>query len=159
LDVYIGRPFNLVGPGEQPTSVCSAIARQISAIESGRQEPVVRVGNLAPERDFVDIRDCVAAYWAIVTLGQPGEVYNICSGRSTSIKRVLELLLAESAIRPEIVVAGAYSKQADISRSVGSAQKLRGRTGWQPEFELRASLAALLNAWRRYDTVSDPAAA
>ena len=77
LQVFIAHPFNLVGPGGPPTILCAALASQIAACEAGLRAPVLSVGNLAPTRDFVDVHDVAAAYWAIVTRGSPGEVYNV----------------------------------------------------------------------------------
>jgi GDP-4-dehydro-6-deoxy-D-mannose reductase len=55
------RPFNHVGPGQPTGFVCSDFARQIAAIKLGQAEPVLHVGNLAPVRDFTDVRDTVEA--------------------------------------------------------------------------------------------------
>jgi hypothetical protein len=41
------------------------------------EAPVIEVGNLEARRDFSDVRDVVQAYRALVTQGEPGEVYNI----------------------------------------------------------------------------------
>ncbi len=146
--VYIARPFNLLGLGEPTSMACSSVARQIASIELGLQPPVVRVGNTESERDFLDIRDVVRAYRAIVTRGTPGTPYNVCSGRATSLRGVLDLLtgLARSSFRIE--VDPSRLRRDDVPRSVGSAAKLTSDTGWRPEISLERALADLLDHWR-----------
>ncbi|WP_163202527.1 GDP-mannose 4,6-dehydratase, partial [Citrobacter koseri] len=56
------RPFNHTGPGQTEAFVVPAFAAQIARIEAGLQEPTLRVGNLEALRDFLDVRDVVAAY-------------------------------------------------------------------------------------------------
>jgi GDP-4-dehydro-6-deoxy-D-mannose reductase len=148
VNIYIGRPFNLIGPGAQSNLVCSAIAHQIVAIEQGLQEPVLRVGNLASERDFVDVRDVVRAYWAIVNRGRPGEFYNICSGSATPIRDVLDTLLELANVPVQVQVDAEKLQRADVPKSVGDGQKLRTQTGWEATISLAQSLADMLDAKR-----------
>ncbi len=147
LAFFGSRAFNLIGPGEQPTMVCSTLAHQIAAIEQGLQEPILRVGNLASERDFIDVRDAVRAYWAIVTLGKPGEVYNVCSGRATSIHDILDMLLEQVTVPLEIRVDPHRLRRDDVPCSVGDNRKITEQTGWQPKINLAESLADVLNYW------------
>ena len=72
LDVVRARPFNHTGPGQGAAFVCAALARQVAAIEAGRQPPVLRVGNLDPVRDFSDVRDVAAGYVALLERGRRG---------------------------------------------------------------------------------------
>jgi GDP-D-mannose dehydratase len=55
------RPFNHTGPGRAEDFVAPGFAVQIARIEVGRQRPVIRVGNLEAQRDFLDVRDVAAA--------------------------------------------------------------------------------------------------
>ena len=149
LHTVRARTFNQTGPREAPNLVCATLARQIAQIEAGQQEPVLRVGALAPERDFSDVRDVVAAYWALLQSGVAGQAYNICSGQAVSIARVTELLLGLSR-RPDIQVleTGPAPSPRAIHRQIGDAGALRACTGWQPRIALPQSLRDLLNEWR-----------
>jgi len=57
--LVITRPFNHTGPRQGRGFVCSDFAAQLACIEAGRREAVLRVGNLAARRDFLDVRDVV----------------------------------------------------------------------------------------------------
>ena len=143
------RTFNMTGPGEPATLVCSALARQIAEAEARKTEAVLRVGNLTPQRDFVDVRDTVRAYRLALERGQPGEVYNVCSGQSISIEACLEELqsLAEKGIRVE--QDPTRMRPSDLPMSLGDCGLLQQQTGWRPAIPLRQSLAELLEEWRR----------
>lgn len=149
LDVYIGRLFNCVGPGEPPTTVCSAIARQAVAISLGLQEPILSTGALLSERDFLDIRDVVEAYWAIVERGLAGIVYNVCSGVGTPIATLPGLLLEAAGVQAEVRAAEGPPGQVDVRHSYGDPTRLHTDTGWAPRVSLRTSLGDLADAWRR----------
>src|SRR2546430_86510 len=97
-DVVRARPFNHTGPGQDPAFVCSALARQLALIEAGKQDPVVRVGNADPVRDFSDVRDIAAGYVALLERGRSGEAYNLCSGDGVSIAEVIALLRTHARV-------------------------------------------------------------
>lgn len=147
LAVVRTRSFNLTGPGEPDTLVCSAFARQIAEAEAGLT-PTVRVGNTDAERDFLDVRDAVRAYVAVAADGVPGEVYNVASGRATAIHDVLGLLLSHSPARVEVVRDEGRITGSDVPVQSGDAGRLREATGWAPRIELATSLGDLLGSWR-----------
>ena len=64
IQVVVARAFNHTGPRQDPAFAAPSFARQIALIERGAIEPVIRVGNLEPRRDFTDVRDVVRAYRA-----------------------------------------------------------------------------------------------
>ncbi len=90
------RPFNHIGPRQREQFVASAFAAQIARIEAGQQEPLLRVGNLAAERDFTDVRDMVRAYVAAARHATAGAAYNIGSGRAVSVRWLLDTMLSFS---------------------------------------------------------------
>jgi len=149
LDVVRARPFNHTGPGQAPVFVCSALARQLALIESGGQEPVVRVGNPDPVRDFSDVRDIAAGYLALAERGRTGEVYNLCSGEGVSIAEVIAILRTHTRVPVRVHSDPALRRALDVPRIVGSAARAAEHTGWHPRIALSDTLAALLEDWRR----------
>ncbi|MGI5835115.1 MAG: GDP-mannose 4,6-dehydratase [Chloroflexota bacterium] len=148
LPVIRVRPFNHMGPGQSERFVASDFAKQIAEIEAGLRPPVIHVGNLEAERDFTDVRDIVRAYHLVVTMGQPGDVYNLGSGRAVSIQHLLDLLLAQSHAPITIERDAARYRPADIPRIVADASKFRSLTGWYAEIPLEKTLADTLAWWR-----------
>jgi GDP-4-dehydro-6-deoxy-D-mannose reductase len=149
LGVIRTRTFNLVGPGQPPVQACAAFARQIAEIEMNRSDPVVRVGNLTPKRDFVDVRDAVRAYRLVAEQGQPGEVYNVCSGQAVSIQRCVDILVQLARVPIRIVTDPTRMRPVDIPISIGDGSRLRHEMGWSPESSLLESLTDLLQDWRQ----------
>ncbi|HEY7820432.1 MAG TPA: GDP-mannose 4,6-dehydratase, partial [Vicinamibacteria bacterium] len=88
------RAFNHDGPRRGDVFVSSNFAKQLAAIEKGKKPPVIHVGNLEARRDFTDVRDIVRGYWLSLDGGcEPGEAYNICTGKDYSIQQVLDELI------------------------------------------------------------------
>lgn len=142
------RSFNHIGPSQSDSFVASAFARQIAEIEAGRQEPVLKVGNLDAERDYTDVRDMVRAYWLALRHGKPGEVYNVGSGTTYSVRKLLEILLELSAVEIEVEQDPDRLRPSDVARTLCDSSRLRGATGWKPSLDLPDSLADVLQFWR-----------
>lgn len=150
LPVYISRSFNHIGPGQSERFVASDFARQIALIESGSQHPVISVGNLQSQRDFLDIRDAVKAYNYIINKGSEGQVYNVCSGKKQKISDLLDILILLST-RSDIKVKIDRSKfrAVDVKIMYGDNSKLKAQTGWTSQYSIETSLKDTLNYWRQ----------
>ena len=142
------RGFNHEGPRRGPVFVCSDFAMQIAEIERGRRDPVVRVGNLDARRDFTDVRDVVRAYWLALEKGEPGEVYNIASGRAWTIRQMLDMLLGMSTAKIRVEQDPARMRPSDVPVLLGDASKFRKQTGWEPRIPFEQTMADLLAYWR-----------
>ncbi len=145
LPIMRARPFNHIGPGQNDRFVAPAFAKQIAAIEEGRSDAVIYVGNLEAKRDFTDVRDIVRAYHMIVQKGAPGEAYNIASGAAHSIRHLLDTLLHLSDIEIEVRVDPARLRPVDVPEIRGDSSKLRRDTGWQPVYAFEATIRDVLD--------------
>jgi GDP-4-dehydro-6-deoxy-D-mannose reductase len=137
--------------------VDSSFARQIAEIEAGLREPVISVGNLEAIRDFTDVRDIVWGYWLATEQGEPGEVYNLCSGIGFKISTVLMHLISLSTVRSiEIKEDPARMRPSDLPVLVGNFLKFKKQTGWQPVTSyLEKTLPSILDYWRKKIWVYD----
>lgn len=142
------RAFNHTGPRRGEVFVCSNFAKQIAQIEKGAQEPVIKVGNLDSIRDFTDVRDVVNAYWLATEKCEPGEIYNIASGKGYVIKDILDKLLNLSKKEIKIEKDPDRLRPSDVLELVGDSSKFRKATGWEPEIPIEKTLEDLLNYWR-----------
>ena len=143
------RGFNHEGPRRGPVFVSSDFAKQIADIEKGRKPPVIRVGNLDARRDFSDVRDVVRAYWLALEKGEPGECYNICSGRAWRIRELLDFLLSLTKVKVTVEADPARMRPSDVPVLLGDAGKFRKATGWEPEIPFEQTLRDLLEYWRQ----------
>ena len=140
LDVVRARPFSHTGPGQSDRFVVPSFARQLAAIEAGRAEPVLRVGNLDVTRDISDVRDIVTGYAALLERGVAGEVYNLCRGEGIHLRQLLSELVAMARVQVKVEVDPARLRPADMPWLVGDASRIRQATGWRTERPLGATL-------------------
>jgi GDP-4-dehydro-6-deoxy-D-mannose reductase len=148
LQVTVARPFNHAGPRQSPVFVASDFGRQFARIAGGMEEPVLHVGNLDPRRDFTDVRDVVRAYWGILSLTDPGPVYNVCSGRVIAVRELVALYEEVTGIRVTIAAEPRRARSDEVSFIAGSFDRLRAATGWTPSIPLRQTLADVFAYWR-----------
>lgn len=147
-DVVRTRAFNHTGPRRPPVFVCSDFAKQIVDVEKGLRKPVMYVGNLEAVRDFSDVRDVVRAYWLALDKGKPGEVYNICSGKSWKIRDILDVLLGMTSAKIEIRTDETRLRPSDVPVLLGDCSKFKRDTGWQLEIPFEQTLRDIMAYWR-----------
>jgi GDP-4-dehydro-6-deoxy-D-mannose reductase len=148
LDIVRARPFNHTGPHQPDQFAIPNFARQLIAIERGDAPAVIETGNLSSERDLTDVRDTIAAYILLMERGRRGEAYNIATGTSHSMQKVLERMLALTGLKVELRRKNDLLRPSEPDRIRVSVAKLRRETGWAPRFSLDRTLADTLEAWR-----------
>jgi GDP-4-dehydro-6-deoxy-D-mannose reductase len=145
LRVVVTRAFPHTGPGQDERFVAPAFARRLRGARLAGAR-VVKVGNLLPVRDFLDVRDVAAAYLALAARGEPGEIYNVASGAGVSLQALFERLAAIVGVDAIPEPDPAFMRPADIPYLVGDSSKLRAATGWAPSIPLEQTLSDLVHA-------------
>lgn len=143
------RGFNHTGPRRGEVFAESSFAKQIVEIEKGIKKPILLVGNLEAKRDYTDVRDMVKGYLLAVEKGEPGEVYNICSGKAIKIEDVLKTLLSLSKARVTVRQDQARMRPSDVPILLGDNSKFVKQTGWQPKIPFGKTMRDLLDYWRK----------
>ena len=147
LPVIRARPFNHVGPGQSPEYVVPALAERV--LEAQRTGGgVLRTGNLSARRDFTDVRDVVRAYRLLVERGEPGQAYNVCSGRDVAVAEVVAHLLDLCGAELDAQVDPALLRPEDAPVLRGDPGRLRQATGWEPVVALEESLRSVVGSLR-----------
>lgn len=142
------RAFNHTGPRRGMVFATSNFAKQIVEIEKNKRDPVIYVGNLEAVRDFTDVRDVVRAYALTLERGDPGEVYNIASGKGIKIRDMLDMLVALSNADLKIEQDPTRLRPSDVELLIGSTEKFQKKTGWKPEIPFDKTMKDLLDYWR-----------
>ncbi|HYO87742.1 MAG TPA: GDP-mannose 4,6-dehydratase [Candidatus Limnocylindrales bacterium] len=148
LEIVRARPFNHLGAGQSTGFVAPDLASQIARIELGVQEPVIRCGDLTSERDFTDVRDIVRAYRLLIERGKAGEAYNVSSGKTHTIRELLDTLLADAKAPISVESDPNRVRSSGVRKSWGDPSKLRAATGWEPEFSFERTIHAVLEDCR-----------
>lgn len=147
MDVVVARAFNHIGPGQSERFVVPSLAAQLAAVAAGGAS-LLLVGNLNAARDFLDVRDVVAAYLALARDGAAGETYNVCSGTPVKVRDVLRDLIHIAGVAVEVREDPQRFRPLDVPVFFGSAEKLRSRCGWVPTIPLERSLRHVYAAAR-----------
>ena len=148
ITVAVARAFNHFGPRQDPSFSTSGFARQIAAIEAGRQPPTIVVGNLDARRDLTDVRDVVRAYEVVAERGAAARPYNVCRGSAIAIGEVLEMLVGRARVRITVQVDPARFRPNDFPLLLGDASRIRDELGWTPKMPLSQTLDDVLAYWR-----------
>jgi GDP-4-dehydro-6-deoxy-D-mannose reductase len=147
IEVICVRAFNHTGPGQSSNFLVPGLAARIAAAERDGTDDIA-VGNLDSVRDYSDVRDVVRAYRLLAERGQPGQVYNVCSGSGVTVADIARGLMAlarrplQLAVDPELV------RPVDVPVLVGDSSRLRDTTGWTPQIPLARTHADVLDAAR-----------
>jgi GDP-4-dehydro-6-deoxy-D-mannose reductase len=142
LEVIRVRPFPHLGAGQSKTFVVPSLAAQVASVARGESK-TIRVGELSVIRDFTHVADVVRAYQILLERGQPGEVYNVCTGHGFALTTVLETLLHLVDVEANIQVDRQRLRSADVPWLVGNPAKMEA-LGWRPERRIEDALRDVL---------------
>ncbi len=150
LDVVVLRLFNHTGPGQRRDFVVPSFAAQVAAIKLGLQEAELRTGDLRAIRDFTDVRDVARAYTAAGRLdATEKEVFNVGSGRGTSMAELVETLLELAGVDARVVRDPALVRPLDNPVVICNPERFRKASGWRPLIPMERTLADMLDEWTR----------
>lgn len=145
LRVVIARPFPHTGVGQSPDFVVPAFIERVRTARRGRRRKVP-TGNLEPVRDFLDVRDVVRAYAALLEQGVPGEIYNVASGRGITLEDVLFTACELQAWDVTPVPDAGLARPTDIPHLVGDPARLHALTGWKARYQMDTIIEQMLHA-------------
>jgi nucleoside-diphosphate-sugar epimerase len=142
LDTRVARPFNHIGPHMQPGLMLPSLAARVKAAKAGG---VIVMRGKDSVRDFLDARDIVNAYLAILELDNPEHrIFNVCSGIAVSIRELAGHFLRIAGKDNAVVFEEQAQSADDIDELVGDPSRLLAATGWRPRFSLYDSIRTLL---------------
>jgi GDP-4-dehydro-6-deoxy-D-mannose reductase len=146
LDIVVTRAFPHFGPGQSRDFALPSFCRRIlKTRQSGNN--IIRVGNLNPVRDYLYVTDVARAYRHILSRGQSGSVYNICTGIGISIADMVRMLIDISGMDIELKTDPDLFRPADVESQVGDPSRLRSLMGWKPEVDRIEGLRKLFSWW------------
>lgn len=149
MSVVILRPLNHIGPRQEGNFAIPSFVKQIVEIEKGIKSPVIEVGNLKAQRDFMDVRDVCRAYVLALEKCKAGEIYNIASGKAYKMKSILDTLLKNSKVKIQVKINKDFFRPMDIPILTADYSKFKKATGWKPRISLEHTLKETLDYWRK----------
>jgi GDP-4-dehydro-6-deoxy-D-mannose reductase len=148
LKAVVTRGFNHTGPRRGEVFVTSTVAKQIAEIEKGYRPAVLYLGDVDVKRDWTDVRDTVRGYWLALEKGAPGEVYNVGSGVTRTVREMMEIQLRLSSAKIEVRQDPARLRPSDVRILWSDITKFRQQTGWEPTIPFTKTMKDLLDYWR-----------
>ena len=146
MPITIVRPFNTYGPRQSARAVIPTIITQLLA---GKEE--IKLGSLTPTRDFNYVKDTVNGFIEIAkSYSTIGEEINIATQKEVSIGQLArelinqinpnaKIICEEERLRPE---------KSEVNRLLGSNEKIKKLTNWEPKYTLEKGLAVTID-WIR----------
>jgi UDP-glucose 4-epimerase len=148
LEYFVLRPGNAYGPGQDPARGQSAPTVFTHRILAG--EPVVIWGDGSTVRDYLHVDDLVEAIARVLASPTPAtgpRVFNVGTGRGTSLRELVELCGKVLGKTPRVEFAPARS--LDVPANVLDARRLGQVTGWSARVSLPEGIESLARAWER----------
>ena len=141
LPIVIARPFNYTGVGHDARFVIPKLVEHFA-----RRAESIELGNLDVEREFNDVRTVGDIYIRLLKQGEPGQTYNICSGRPVSLKSVINALKQITGHDLEVKINPAFVRAHEVRRLCGSPVKLEACIGKLQLPALEETLRWMLSA-------------
>lgn len=134
LPIVVARPFNTFGPRQSLRAVIPTLITQFISLKNKNRS--INIGNLKTSRDFVYVKDTVSGLISLLKKScKSGEIYNICTGKSFSIKTIINILIILTNKNPKIIVSNKRLRPSDVLDLRGSNKKLYRSNKWSPKYK------------------------
>ena len=135
LPAVIIRPFNSFGPNITQPYIIPEIIRQME------KNDVIKLGNLNAKRDLTYVTDTARGIiLSLVKEGVIGEVINIGSQRSFSIKELVSLISEIMDKKVSIEVDPSRFRPYDVDTLICNYERATKLLGWKPEITVKEGL-------------------
>ncbi len=145
LNYTVLRYPNVYGPRQDPYGEAGVVAIFAGQMLAGEQ--VVINGDGDQVRDFVYVGDCARANVLALSAPTPNAIYNLGSGRGTSVNEIFAALQAITGYA-RVPVHGP-AKVGETRAIYLDASRAREALGWQPAMSLEAGLAVTTDYFRQ----------
>lgn len=147
LNIVMTRSFNHIGPYQDSRFVIAGFINKILEIkQAGETAGVIKTGDLSIVRDFVDVRDVADAYYRLLMFGKRGEIYNVCSGKGTSLKTMVELIANTINIDIKTKTDKSLLRPNDNPIIIGDASKIENELGWTKAILLEQTIVDMIKS-------------
>jgi len=148
LSVTSFRLYNVYGPGQNLANLDQGMV-SIYLAYMLKGVPVPVTGSLDRYRDFVYIDDVVDLLaTAVARAHTPSDIYNVGTGKRTTVRELLALLLDAMKLPPDYPVSELAGSKADVFGSIAEPARAQSELGWRPRVALEQGLADMV-AWAR----------
>lgn len=149
IKVHYVRAFNHTGPGQADSFVIPSWCKQAAEISNSGEQGIMHVGNLDVARDFSDVRDVVTAYRLILESDDCSKIYNVCSGKATYLKDILNTIISLSKQHIDIQVSDKLIRPVENDTICGSHEMITKELGWKPQIDIKDTIIELFEYYEK----------
>lgn len=155
--------FNHESPRRGETFVTRKITQGVAMIVHGLQEKLF-VGNLDSQRDWGYAKDFVEGMWLMLQKKKPDD-YILATGRTTTVRKFIELAFEEAGIALEwqgkgmeekgidsasgktvVEISPQFFRPAEVDLLIGDFSKAKNELGWVPKTSLKELVQMMIRA-------------
>lgn len=135
------RPFNVYGNGQKGKLLIPEIFQQVV-----NGSKTINLNDAFPRRDYVNVTDVAKAIKKCIDANDRNGTYNICSGKSYSVKEVTEII--NSNLKKPVVFRFKESDRInEVNETVGSYEKFQGDFNWEPSIPLEEGILSIIKGY------------
>ncbi len=140
IPVTVLRPFNIYGKGQNSDFLIPTIINQA---KTGK----IRIKDDRPKRDYIHVADIADAVRTIINKPAKPEmqIYNLGSGKSYSVKEVIELICANFENKIEYTCSNEI-RQNEVMDTIADISRIKNEMDWQPKISLEKGIKELINS-------------
>jgi GDP-4-dehydro-6-deoxy-D-mannose reductase len=142
----IVRPFHYTGAGQSEDFFFGAVAKRLAAWDANTQGNELQLPDLDFKRDLLHVADVVEAYAYLLEEGRPNEVYNICSGRTWTVREIVQMIIRANG-RNVNVTDLPVAEKGQVPCLCGDNNKLRSEFGWEPRHTIEKAIEELVQSY------------
>ncbi len=150
LRIIRTRFFTHTGARRKMLSAECNFARQIALIEKGKQELILKHGNLNSVRTWANVKDAARGYHELSKKGKEGEVYNIGGTETKTVGEMLDYMLSLSPMKDKIKLEKDPSlmRKSDVNLQIVDTTKFREVTNYEFKIPFEQTIQEVLDWWR-----------
>jgi GDP-4-dehydro-6-deoxy-D-mannose reductase len=149
MNAVIVRPFCFTGPRRGCNFSISSDAIQVAKMMLGKQDKVLRIGNLDTVRAVTDVRDIADAFYLVmISKDSSGKIYNVCGGEPLKMRYYTDKLIELSGLGDVTrEIDPKLWRPIDIQYQDGDPTRIATDLGWKPNYAIDTTLKDLLQYW------------
>lgn len=138
IETTILRPFNIYGYNQKGKMLIPEILEQIK-----RGAKTVKIKDPYPKRDYVNVIDVATAIKFAIDYSRDYNCYNICSGKSYSVKRITEII-NQILDSPVVFEFGKSDRPNEVNETIGTYKKIKEELGWTPQISFKDGIEEMI---------------
>ncbi len=145
--ITIVRPFHYTGAGQSEEFFFGSVAKRLAEWDPAAHGSTLQLPDLNFKRDFLHVSDVIEAYAYLLEEGRANEAYNISSGRTWTVREIIELICRTAGRNITLSDQPADDDDGQVPWYCGDNHKITTEFGWQPRYTVEQAVAELTQSF------------